>query len=73
MYSGYTQAGTDGRNKMDRVEQINVRLSPEEIARLDQKRIDLQSELGKIPSRGEVVRMALDAFLLKRASRRAAS
>lgn len=52
---------------MERVEQINVRLSPEEIARLDQKRIDLQAELGKIPSRGEVVRMALDVFLPKRA------
>jgi Arc/MetJ-type ribon-helix-helix transcriptional regulator len=55
---------------VDRVEQINVRLSPEEIARLDQKRIDLQAELGKIPSRGEVVRMALDAFLPRRATRR---
>ena len=56
---------------MDRVEQINVRLSPEEIARLDQKRIDLQAALGKIPSRGEVVRMALDAFLPTRLTRRA--
>jgi Arc/MetJ-type ribon-helix-helix transcriptional regulator len=55
---------------MDRVEQINVRLSPDEIARLDKKRIDLQAELGKIPSRGEVVRMALDAFMSKRATRR---
>lgn len=56
---------------MDRAQQINVRLSPEEIARLDKKRIDLQADFGKIPSRGEVVRMALDAFLPKRSSRKA--
>lgn len=55
---------------MDRAEQINVRLSAEEIARLDQKRIDLQADLGKIPSRGEVVRMALEAFLPKRSARK---
>lgn len=47
---------------MDRV-QINVRI-PEELAdRLDAKRVELKKELGKIPSRSEVVRMAIDDFL----------
>lgn len=49
---------------MDRV-QINVRI-PEVLAdRLDAKRVELKKDLGKIPSRSEVVRMAIDDFLLK--------
>lgn len=49
---------------MDRV-QINVRI-PEELAdRLDAKRVELKKGLGKIPSRSEVVRMAIDDFLLR--------
>lgn len=47
---------------MDRV-QINVRI-PEELAeRLDAKRVELKKALGKIPSRSEVVRLAIDDFL----------
>jgi Arc/MetJ-type ribon-helix-helix transcriptional regulator len=49
---------------MDRV-QVNVRIT-EELARLlDQKRIDLQKSLGAIPSRSEVIRMAIEAYLTK--------
>jgi Arc/MetJ-type ribon-helix-helix transcriptional regulator len=47
--------------------QINVRL-PELVAeRLDAKRIELKKSLGKIPSRSEVVRLALDEYLKKKA------
>lgn len=49
---------------MDRI-QVNVRMS-EELARLlDQKRIELQKTLGFIPSRSEVIRMAIEAYLAK--------
>lgn len=44
-------------------QQINVRLSDDYIAAIDEKRIQLQQTLGTIPSRSDVVRMALDAFI----------
>ncbi|WP_031407418.1 ribbon-helix-helix protein, CopG family [Thiomonas sp. FB-Cd] len=47
---------------MDRL-QINVRLPPGLMELLDKKRIDLLPEMGKIPSRSDVVRLALDAYL----------
>jgi Arc/MetJ-type ribon-helix-helix transcriptional regulator len=43
--------------------QINVRLTPEITDRLDQKRIELQPRLGRIPTRSEVMRYAIDAYL----------
>ena len=43
--------------------QINVRLSPELIEQLDRKRIELQPKLGKIPTRSDVMRLALEAYL----------
>ncbi len=54
---------------MDRL-QINVRLLPDLMELLDKKRIDLLPETGKIPSRSDVVRLALEAYL--EASARAA-
>ena len=50
--------------KDDRV-QINVRVDEKTINKLDDKRIKLKKELGKIPSRSEVVRMAIEAYLGK--------
>lgn len=44
-------------------QQINVRLDPEMTARIDEKRIELSRSLGMIPTRSEVLRMALEAFL----------
>jgi hypothetical protein len=41
--------------------QINFRLTPETIHRLDQKRIELHPRLGRIPSRSEVMRYMIDA------------
>jgi len=49
---------------MDRM-QINVRLDAELATRIDEKRTQLQKELGRIPTRSEVVRMALERFLGK--------
>lgn len=46
----------------DRV-QINVRLDDEFISLLDEKRIELKKELGTIPTRSDVVRMALERYL----------
>ena len=43
--------------------QINVRVDAELLDRIDRKRIVLQKELSRIPTRSEVIRMALDEFL----------
>lgn len=43
--------------------QINMRLPAELAQAIDRKRIELQSVLGRIPSRSEVLRLALDAYL----------
>ena len=47
---------------MDRL-QINVRLPPEIMELLDKRRMELHGTMGKIPSRSDVVRLALDAYL----------
>lgn len=46
----------------DRV-QVNVRISEKLADLLDAKRVELQKKLGKIPTRSQVVRMALEEFL----------
>jgi len=51
---------------MSRV-QINVRIDSDLASKLDQKRIELQKEIGKIPSRSEVIRMAIESFMKKQA------
>lgn len=43
--------------------QINMRMNKELAARIDQKRIDLAGGLQRIPSRTEVIKMALELFL----------
>ena len=44
-------------------QQINVRLSDELVAAIDEKRVKLRDALGGIPSRSDVVRMALESYL----------
>ena len=44
-------------------QQINVRLSDAFVAAIDEKRVNLRDALGGIPSRSDVVRMALETFL----------
>jgi len=48
---------------MDRL-QINVRVPPDLMEHLDKRRMDLHSTMGKIPSRSDVVRLALESYLL---------
>ncbi len=43
--------------------QINMRMNKELAARIDKKRIELSGELQRIPSRTEVIKMALELFL----------
>lgn len=49
-------------NAVERI-QVNVRVDGDLIRLLDEKRTELLSELGAIPSRSDVVRMALENFL----------
>ena len=44
--------------------QVNVRVDGDLIRLLDEKRTELLSKLGSIPSRSDVVRMALESFLM---------
>ncbi len=46
-------------------QQVNVRLSQELAAAIDQKRVELQSELGKIPTRSDIIRLAVEYYLSK--------
>ena len=50
---------------MDRI-QINVRITLDLADQLDSKRIDLKEKFGKIPSRSDVVRMALKDYLAQK-------
>lgn len=43
--------------------QVNVRVDDELIRLLDAKRVELLSEMGAIPTRSDVVRIALERFL----------
>lgn len=43
--------------------QLNVRVSEQLEAAIDEKRISLRATMGTIPSRSDVLRMALEAYL----------
>ena len=49
----------------DRI-QVNVRVDGDLIKLLDEKRTELLIKLGSIPSRSEVVRMALEEYLINK-------
>jgi metal-responsive CopG/Arc/MetJ family transcriptional regulator len=51
-------------NSTERI-QVNVRVDGDLIKLLDEKRIELLKDLGSIPSRSEVIRMALEAYLTR--------
>lgn len=46
--------------------QINVRVDPALLEQIDKKRIELQQQLGKIPSRSDVIRIAIEQFVDKK-------
>ena len=56
----------EGKTKSNVTEriQVNVRVDGDLIRLLDEKRTELLSKLGSIPSRSDVVRMALESFLM---------
>lgn len=43
--------------------QLNVRVSEELEKAIDEKRIELRATMGTIPSRSDVLRLALEAYL----------
>ena len=43
--------------------QLNIRVDRKLEVALDEKRIDFSKQLGYIPSRSEIVRMAIEQFL----------
>ena len=51
--------------ELDRI-QINVRVDGALIKLLDEKRTELLGQMGTIPSRSEVVRIALEEYLYKK-------
>ena len=55
--------GKTTSNVTERI-QVNVRVDGDLIRLLDEKRTELLSKLGSIPSRSDVVRMALESFLM---------
>ena len=55
--------GKTTSNATERI-QVNVRVDGDLIRLLDEKRTELLSKLGSIPSRSDVVRMALEFFLM---------
>jgi hypothetical protein len=50
----------EGENKST---QLNIRIDPALEQSIDRARIDKAREFGRIPSRSEIVRLALDAYL----------
>ena len=51
------------KNSAERI-QVNVRVDGDLIRLLDEKRTELLVKFGSIPSRSEVVRMALEKYLI---------
>jgi len=43
--------------------QLNVRVSDELERAIDEKRVELRAKLGAIPTRSDILRMALEAYL----------
>jgi len=54
-----------GMKKLTQQKQVNVRLHDETLSRIDNCRMKLLKEMGQIPTRSDVVRMAIDEYLNK--------
>jgi len=54
-------------------QQVNVRLTDELVRLLDAKRVEMLPELGAIPTRSDVVRIAIERFLKATPKTRAGS
>jgi Arc/MetJ-type ribon-helix-helix transcriptional regulator len=44
-------------------QQLNVRVTDDVVKKLDEQRVQLSSRLARIPSRSEVIRIALERYL----------
>jgi metal-responsive CopG/Arc/MetJ family transcriptional regulator len=53
------------KNGIERI-QVNVRVDGDLIRLLDEKRTELLDQVGSIPSRSELIRMALEKYLNKK-------
>lgn len=53
------------KNAIERI-QVNVRVDGDLIRLLDEKRTELLDKVGSIPSRSEVIRIALEEYLNKK-------
>jgi metal-responsive CopG/Arc/MetJ family transcriptional regulator len=51
------------RMKASKSNQLNIRIDKKLETALDEKRIELSRQLGYIPSRSEIVRMAIEQLL----------
>lgn len=45
--------------------QANVRMTPVMVEQIDRRRIELSGNMGRIPTRSEVVRIAVEEYLAK--------
>lgn len=54
------------KNSQGQQRQVNIRLDDATLARIDQCRTELRQSFPNIPTRSDVVRMALEEFLEKR-------
>ena len=54
---------------MDRV-QVNVRITDQLAAQIDQKRVEIHKQEGRVPSRSDVVRMSIEACVATKQSKR---
>lgn len=52
-------------------QQVNVRLEQDLADRMDKKRIELTESLGYIPTRSDIMRMALEEFIGSRENMKA--
>lgn len=58
-------ADNSTKNAVERI-QVNVRVDGDLIRLLDEKRTELLGKVGSIPSRSEVIRIALEEYLNKK-------
>ena len=60
--NGKNSTGTDMKSN-ETGKQLAVRVDDELIAAIDRRRLDLAKESGLIPTRSDIVRLALEKFL----------
>jgi len=49
--------------KKENLMQVNFRIDPQMAAQIDALRVEMLADLGRIPTRSELIRMAVEQFL----------